>query len=62
MAKKLDPKEAVTFAELLLSNTITQEAIINLLDKKGILKKEDVLEEIKRLKMDAKRRGEITEA
>jgi hypothetical protein len=35
MADKLDPKEVVTFEELLMSNTFTQEALINLLVKKG---------------------------
>lgn len=50
MAEQLDPKELVTFEKLLLSNTITQEALINLLHEKGIIKKEEVLEELKRLK------------
>ena len=50
MAEKLDPKEVVTFEELLMSNMYTQEALINILVKKGIITKEEVLEEIKRLK------------
>jgi hypothetical protein len=50
MAEKLDPKETVTFEELLMGNTITQEALINLLEKKGIIRKEELLAEIKRLK------------
>ena len=37
MAEKLNNKEMVTFEELLVSNTITQEALINLLDEKGII-------------------------
>lgn len=49
MADKLDPKELVSFKELLLSNVFTQEALINLLEKKGILTKMEVLEEIKRI-------------
>jgi len=61
MAEKLDPKETVSFEELLMSNVFTEQAIINLLDKHGILKKEEILQEISRLKMDAKRRDEITE-
>jgi len=52
MADKLDPKDIVTFEELLLGNTITQEALINLLDKSGLIKKQDLLEEIKRLKKE----------
>ncbi len=50
MAKKLDSKETVTFEELLLSNMYTQEALINLLVKRGLIKKQDLLEEIKMLR------------
>jgi hypothetical protein len=50
MTEKIDPKETVTFEELLMSNVYTQEALINLLEKKGIIDKQELLEEIKRLK------------
>ncbi len=50
MTDKLDPKETVSFKELLVSNTYTQEAIINLLDKKGIINKQDIFDEIIRLR------------
>lgn len=50
MAEKLDIKETVTFEELLMSNTFTQEALVNLLKKKGIITKRELLEEIKLLK------------
>lgn len=50
MADKLNPKEVVTFEELLMSNTIEQEALVNLLEKKGLIKKEELLDEIKKLK------------
>jgi hypothetical protein len=33
-----------------MSNIYTQEALINLLEKKGLIKKEELLEELKRLK------------
>lgn len=36
MAKKLDPKETASFEEILLSNIYTQEALVNLLEKKGV--------------------------
>ncbi|MFW9874927.1 MAG: hypothetical protein ACFFG0_17610 [Candidatus Thorarchaeota archaeon] len=49
MAEKLDPKELVTFKELLMSNVYEQEALINLLVKKGIITKEEILKEIKNL-------------
>ena len=48
MAEKLDPKEAVSFEEFLLSNVYTQEALINLFEVKGIIKRAEVLQEVKR--------------
>ena len=50
MAKKLDQKEIVSFEEVLKSNVMEQEALINLLEKKGIITKSELIEEIKRLK------------
>ena len=50
MAKKLDPNEIVSFEDLLTSNIYTQEAVINVLEKKGIVTKRELLEEIKKLK------------
>ena len=49
MAKELDPKETVDLKELLMSEVIQSEALINLLDRKGIISKEELLEEIKRV-------------
>jgi len=43
LAEKLDPKEIVFFEELLMSNVYTQEALINLLEKKGIINKRNCL-------------------
>lgn len=50
MAEKLNPKETVSFEDLLTSNIYTQEALINLLEQKGIITKRDLLEEIKKLR------------
>jgi hypothetical protein len=50
MADKLDPKEIVDFKELLMSEVIQSEAIINLLDKKVIISKQELLDEMKRVK------------
>ena len=50
MGDKLDPKETVTFEEVLMSNVFTQEAIINVLERKGILTRKEVLEEIVKLR------------
>ena len=42
MAEKLDPKEIVTFEDLLMSEVIQSEALINLLDRKGIITKQEL--------------------
>lgn len=47
---KDNEKETISFKELLVSNTYTQEAIINLLDKKGIINKQDIFDEIIKLR------------
>ena len=49
MAKKLDQKEIVDLKELLMSEVIQSEALINLLDKKGLISKQELLEEMKRV-------------
>lgn len=49
MAEKLDQKQTVDFKELLMSEVIQSEALINLLDKKGIVNKQELLEEMKRV-------------
>jgi hypothetical protein len=50
MADKLNPKkELVSAEELLMSEVIQSEALINLLDKKGIINKQELLEEMKRV-------------
>ena len=49
MAEKLSPQELVSFKEMLLSEVITSEAIINLLDKKGIISKQELMKEMKRV-------------
>jgi len=50
MAKELDPKQLVDFKELLMSEVIQSEALINLLDKKGIISKQELLNEMRRVK------------
>ena len=52
MAQKLDRKETVTFEELLVNNTYEQEALVNILERKGIITKEEIIEEMKRLKRE----------
>jgi len=47
MAEQLDTKETVSFEELLMSEVIQSEAFMNLLDRKGIVSKHELLEEMK---------------
>lgn len=47
MAEKLDPKEGVTFEELLRVMMYETEAVRRVLVWKGLLANEEVLEEIK---------------
>jgi hypothetical protein len=47
ICKILDSKEIVDFKELLMSEVIQSEAMINILDKKGIISKQELLEEMK---------------
>jgi hypothetical protein len=49
MAKKFDPDEMVDLKELVLSEVIQMEALINILESKGILTREEVLEEMKQI-------------
>jgi hypothetical protein len=49
MAEKLDGKEVATVEELAISNAYQMEAIINVLERKGLLTKAEVLNEIIRL-------------
>jgi hypothetical protein len=50
MAQTLDPRETVTFKELLMSEVIQAEALINLLDRKAIISKQELLEKIRAVK------------
>lgn len=49
MAEKLDSNQLVAFKELLMSEVIQSEALINLLERKGIVSKQELLEEMKRV-------------
>ena len=49
MADKIDPKEVIDFKELLMSEVMQSEALINLLDRKGVISKQELLEEMKRV-------------
>lgn len=49
MAEKLDPKELISAKELLMSEVIQSEALINILDRKGIVSKQELLAEMKKV-------------
>ena len=55
MAKKLDPKELVSFKELLISNSIQIEALTQLLVEKGLINFEEVFEKIKEVQQNYKK-------
>ncbi|MFB3075480.1 MAG: hypothetical protein ACE1Z6_09935 [Candidatus Methylomirabilales bacterium] len=57
MAEKLDPRQVVTFEELLRAMMIEQDATRRVLVRKGLLSESEVLEEIKvaRREMEARR-------
>jgi hypothetical protein len=47
MATPLDPKQVVSFEELLMSQVVQQEALIRLLIEKGIFTKDEFIEMVK---------------
>jgi len=47
MSQILDSRETVTFRELIISEVIQTEALIALLDRKGIITKQELLQEIR---------------
>ncbi len=50
MAEKLDPKEIVTLEELAISNMWETSALVEVLERKGILTRQDVLDAIRELR------------
>jgi hypothetical protein len=49
MAKVLGDRQTVPLEEVVLAQTFQLEALMNVLERRGIIKKAAVLEEIKRL-------------
>jgi len=48
MAEKLDPKELVSFKKLLMSEVIQSEVLVNLLENKGIISKQELIKHIRK--------------
>lgn len=51
MATQLPKEETVTVQELIVSHAYEMAALITILEKKGILNRSEIIEEIKALKM-----------
>ncbi len=52
MTEKLDQNELAGFEELLVSNTIQMDAVIQLLIEKGLFTKEEFFEMLKRVQAE----------
>ncbi len=50
MAQPLNPKDLVTLEELTISNMWEVAALIEVLEKKGLISKQDILTEIRELR------------
>ncbi len=52
MAIALDPKQIFSYEELLMSQVVSQDALIRLLIQKGIFTKEEFLEMVKVINLE----------
>jgi len=52
MAEKLDPKELVSFKELLMANSIQVDTLTQLLIEKGFITNEEFFSKLKQVQMD----------
>jgi polyhydroxyalkanoate synthesis regulator phasin len=59
MAQQLDPKEIVTIGELAKSNMFQVEVLTRILVKKGIMTKEEFIEEMQELKREMAEKGTV---
>ncbi len=50
MAEPLDPKEIVTLEELAISSMWEMAALVEVLEQKGVLKKQDILDAMRELR------------
>ena len=57
MAVLLNPKKVVSFEELLTSQVVQQEALTRILVEKGIFTKEELLEMVKVVDKEMKKKG-----
>ncbi len=59
MATPVDPKQIVSFEELLMSQVIQQEALTRLLIEKGIFSKEEFLEMVNVVDQEMKSKKKV---
>ena len=57
MATPLDPKQVVSYEELLMSQVVSQEALTRLLVEKGVFSKEEFLEMVRVVDMEMKKKA-----
>ena len=57
MAISIDPKQVVSFEELLMSQVVQQEALTRLLIEKGIFTKEEFLKMVKVVNREMERKS-----
>ena len=50
MAKQLEKEETLTLEELAISNSYEIAALVSVLERKGLLTREEVIEEIKQMR------------
>jgi mannitol/fructose-specific phosphotransferase system IIA component (Ntr-type) len=56
MAERLDPKETVSFKELLFSNMIEIQALAQLLMEKGIITEQEYFAKLKQVQQEYQKR------
>jgi site-specific recombinase len=56
MATPLDAKQLVSFEELIMSQVVSQDALIRLLIEKGLFTREEFLEMVKQVDHERKRK------
>lgn len=52
MTEQLDPNEFEGYKEAVLSQVFTLDGLVNLLERKGLITKEELIDEIKKLHED----------
>lgn len=57
MAEKLDPQQIADFKELMISNMIEIQAIVQLLMEKGIIEQYEYIEKLKKVQMEYEKPG-----